>query len=274
LLSVELSAIPLHCSFARSPCSFSRCASMSTQAPSGRSQAVPPPGGEAAGGRAPRSPASDQEFARLVHALRRGTGRRGAAAGSAVEYSSDLRSSFARGAPPSGWPWSPGQPGRSRGSRGHGQVSTRATLVGWLVDVHAARHTQPETLFLATSLIDRYVSLRQPPLGRLQLAGIVALSLAAKFEEDGPLSAADMRELTDEAYEIDEFQSMEVHMLDALEFRLCSTTAIHHFAALCMQPSLVHRNSTLWRNTSWSYRLWTTPCQPALLRALLLLQCC
>ncbi|CAK0822173.1 unnamed protein product, partial [Prorocentrum cordatum] len=178
----------------------------------------------------PRAPAAAEIAAERRQAAPAGRDcrwARSAHGASLAEYSADLRASFARRAPPSGWPCAPGT-GGSSDSPGRGRGGTRAALLDWLVDVHAARHRLPETLFLAASLIDRYVALRPPPLEKLQLAGIVALSLAAKFEEDGPLRMEDMRELTDKAYTIDEFKSMEVGMLVTLDFRLCSTTAVHH----------------------------------------------
>lgn len=41
----------------------------------------------------------------------------------------------------------------------------------------------PETIFTAVSYIDRYLTIRPVHLSELQLVGIAALLIAAKFEE-------------------------------------------------------------------------------------------
>jgi Cyclin, N-terminal domain len=41
----------------------------------------------------------------------------------------------------------------------------------------------PETLFTIISLIDQYLSVKEVPLSELQLVGVAALYMAAKFEE-------------------------------------------------------------------------------------------
>lgn len=59
----------------------------------------------------------------------------------------------------------------------------RATLIDWLLQVHARYHMLPETLWIATNIIDRFLSER--PVGRtkLQLVGVTAMFIAAKYEE-------------------------------------------------------------------------------------------
>lgn len=41
----------------------------------------------------------------------------------------------------------------------------------------------PETIFTVVTFIDRYLAKKSVPLGELQLVGIAALLIAAKFEE-------------------------------------------------------------------------------------------
>lgn len=60
---------------------------------------------------------------------------------------------------------------------------TRTTLLEWLLQIHLRYHMLPETLWIATNIIDRFLSTRQVSLIKLQLVGITAIFLAAKYEE-------------------------------------------------------------------------------------------
>lgn len=59
----------------------------------------------------------------------------------------------------------------------------RATLVDWLVQIHTRYHLLPETLWIAINIIDRFLSKRVVSLVKLQLVGITAMFIAAKYEE-------------------------------------------------------------------------------------------
>ncbi|CAK9011585.1 unnamed protein product [Durusdinium trenchii] len=103
----------------------------------------------------------------------------------------------------------------------------RAILVDWLVEVHMKYRLRRETLFMAVSLIDRYLSLRQVARKRLQLCGVAAMFIAAKFEEIYPPEVKDFVYITDNAYTKDDILNMEVAMLRTLNFELCGPTAAH-----------------------------------------------
>jgi hypothetical protein len=64
--------------------------------------------------------------------------------------------------------------------------TARAHLLSWIVGVHARLKLQPETLYLAASLTERYLAAEPVPPTQLQLAGTSALMLAAKYEEIYP----------------------------------------------------------------------------------------
>lgn len=101
-------------------------------------------------------------------------------------------------------------------------------LVDWLVKVHIKYRFGRETLFLAVSLLDRYLAQAAVPLERLKLVGITAMRIAAKYEESNLPSLADFVRICDNACTPEEFHVTENSMLSALEFRLyCPTTA--HF---------------------------------------------
>lgn len=59
----------------------------------------------------------------------------------------------------------------------------RATLVDWLLQVHLRYHMLPETLWIAINLVDRFLSVRVVSLVKLQLVGVTAMFIAAKYEE-------------------------------------------------------------------------------------------
>lgn len=57
----------------------------------------------------------------------------------------------------------------------------RSMLLNWLVDVHLKYKLQAKTLFIAVHIIDQYLSQAIVKRTHLQLVGIVALWIAAKF---------------------------------------------------------------------------------------------
>jgi len=109
----------------------------------------------------------------------------------------------------------------------HVNAKMRGILLDWLVDVHRKYKCQPETLFLAVHLIDRYLELHLVARRNLQLVGITALLIAAKFEEVYPPQMKDLVYVTDKAYTQDDILQMEVSMLKALQFKICHPTAMH-----------------------------------------------
>jgi cyclin B len=109
----------------------------------------------------------------------------------------------------------------------HVNAKMRAILVDWLLDVAYKYKLKAETLFLAVSLVDRYLDLRVTQRKHLQLVGVTALLLSAKFEEISPPQVQDFVYVTDNAYTREEVMRMEVEMLSVLNFQLCQPTAFH-----------------------------------------------
>lgn len=103
----------------------------------------------------------------------------------------------------------------------------RAILIDWLVDVAANYKLRPLTLFLTVRLIDQYLDRRPVPRRQLQLVGVAAMLIAAKFEEICPPEVQDFVYITADAYTRDELIEMEIRMLAALEFRISTPTAAH-----------------------------------------------
>lgn len=67
----------------------------------------------------------------------------------------------------------------------------RAVLVDWLIDVHAKFKLLSETLFIAVNMIDRILSVSHVDRDNMQLLGVTALFIAAKYEEIYPPTVKD-----------------------------------------------------------------------------------
>jgi hypothetical protein len=100
----------------------------------------------------------------------------------------------------------------------------RAILIDWLIEVHLKFKLMPETLFLTTNLIDRYLCVQSVSRKNLQLVGVTAMLLAAKYEEIWAPEVNDFVHISDNAYSRDEVLTMEKNMLNTLKFNLTVPT--------------------------------------------------
>ncbi|PIA19565.1 A/B/D/E cyclin [Coemansia reversa NRRL 1564] len=96
----------------------------------------------------------------------------------------------------------------------------RRVLVNWLVQIHYQLHMLPETLFLAVNLVDRFLSLRQVSVAKLQLVGLTGLLIACKYEEMTTPHMQDFAYLAGNCYSVKEIMNAEVFMLRVLDFDL------------------------------------------------------
>jgi len=103
----------------------------------------------------------------------------------------------------------------------------RAILVDWLIEVHLKYDLRRDTLFLAVSIVDRFLDKQPVPRKKLQLCGITCLLIAAKFEEIFPPEIRDLVYMTDKSCSKEEILEMEVAILTALQFNLCVPTVAH-----------------------------------------------
>jgi cyclin A len=100
----------------------------------------------------------------------------------------------------------------------------RAILVDWLIEVAEEYKLSSETLYLAVSYIDRYLSKKTVLRGKLQLVGVAAMLLASKYEEIYAPSVDDFVYISDNTYTKEEVFCMESSLLDTLEFCLTGAT--------------------------------------------------
>jgi hypothetical protein len=103
----------------------------------------------------------------------------------------------------------------------------RTILVDWLIEVHMKYRMRIETLYLAINIMDRYLAQIPIMRRRLQLVGLVALAIAAKFEEIDPPQTSDYIYITADNYPEEDILQMERHMLATLSFHISVPTAAH-----------------------------------------------
>ncbi|EEH21027.1 G2/mitotic-specific cyclin-B [Paracoccidioides brasiliensis Pb03] len=94
----------------------------------------------------------------------------------------------------------------------------RGILVDWLIEVHTRFRLLPETLFLAVNIIDRFLSAEVVALDRLQLVGVTAMFIAAKYEEVLSPHVANFSHVADETFSDKEILDAERHVLATLNY--------------------------------------------------------
>lgn len=102
----------------------------------------------------------------------------------------------------------------------------RTILVDWLVEVCEEYKLQSETLCLAVSYIDRFLSFMSVVRTKLQLVGTAAMFIAAKYEEIYPPDVAEFVYITDDTYTKVQVLRMEQLILKVLSFDLSIPTAV------------------------------------------------
>jgi len=108
--------------------------------------------------------------------------------------------------------------------------SMRGILVDWLVEVAEEYKLQTETLYLAISYIDRFLSYMSVQRAKLQLVGTACMFIAAKYEEIYPPDVGEFVYITDDTYNKRQVLRMEHLVLKVLNFDL-STPSSHLFVS-------------------------------------------
>jgi len=114
-------------------------------------------------------------------------------------------------------------------------TSMRNILVDWLVEVGEEYKLHRETLFLAISYIDKFLSLVGVHRPKLQLVGTACMFIAAKYEEIYPPDVAEFVYITDDTYTRNQVLKMETVILKLLDFRVALPT-INWFCERFMAP--------------------------------------
>lgn len=116
----------------------------------------------------------------------------------------------------------------------------RNFLVDWLVEVHQQFSLIQETLYLTIAILDRYLQVEggHTTTKQLQLVGVSAMLVAAKYEEMYPPEIGDFVYITDKAYKESEIRTMEIAIIKALNFDLGRPLPIN-FLRRCSKAGLV-----------------------------------
>uniref|UniRef100_A0A7N0UX07 Cyclin N-terminal domain-containing protein n=1 Tax=Kalanchoe fedtschenkoi TaxID=63787 RepID=A0A7N0UX07_KALFE len=103
-------------------------------------------------------------------------------------------------------------------------ANMRGILVDWLVEVSEEYKLLPDTLHLAVSYVDRYLSLHAVSRNQLQLLGVASMLIAAKYEEISPPNVDDFCYITDNTYTKQQVVKMEADVLKSLDFEMSRPT--------------------------------------------------
>lgn len=100
----------------------------------------------------------------------------------------------------------------------------RMILVDWLVEVAEEYKLVSDTLYLAVTYIDRFLSSHVLAMDRLQLLGVSCMLVASKYEEISPPHVEDFCYVTDNTYTREEVVNMERDLLNFLNFEISNPT--------------------------------------------------
>lgn len=94
----------------------------------------------------------------------------------------------------------------------------RGILADWLIQIHMRFRFLPETIFLAVNIVDRFLSKRVVALAKLQLVGITASLIAAKYEEVVHPSPKQFCAAAEGDYDTNDIVKAEAYILKVLDW--------------------------------------------------------
>merc|ERR1719187_680446 len=119
----------------------------------------------------------------------------------------------------------------------------RSILVDWLVEVAEEYKLHTETLYLAVTYIDRFLSYMSVQRAKLQLVGTACMFIASKYEEIYPPDVGEFVYITDDTYNKRQVLRMEHLVLKVLGFDLSGPTANVFLSQMCQwskSPEKIH----------------------------------
>ncbi|KAG9464173.1 hypothetical protein GDO78_020359 [Eleutherodactylus coqui] len=103
----------------------------------------------------------------------------------------------------------------------------RAILIDWLVQVQMKFRLLQETMFMTVGIIDQFLQENPVSKNQLQLVGVTAMFLAAKYEEMYPPEIGDFTFVTDHTYTKAQIREMEMNILRVLKFAIGRPLPLH-----------------------------------------------
>jgi cyclin B len=114
----------------------------------------------------------------------------------------------------------------------------RAILIDWLIEVHLKFKLRCETLFITVNLIDRYASAQNIAKAELQLVGVAAMLIAAKYEEIYPPILKDYVHICNKSFSGPQILAMEQKILFAVDFDVKSHSPLRFLERLGKHAAL------------------------------------
>merc|ERR1712002_695668 len=96
----------------------------------------------------------------------------------------------------------------------------RSILVDWLIQVHHRFQLLQETLYVAISILDRYLQVESVKKEDLQLVGVTSLHIASKYEEMYAPELNDYIYISDDSFSRQQIIQMEIKILNVIGFAL------------------------------------------------------
>ncbi|KAJ8038075.1 Cyclin-F [Holothuria leucospilota] len=110
--------------------------------------------------------------------------------------------------------------------------SMRYILLDWLVEVATLKEFSSQTIHLAVSCVDRYLSVCSITRCQLQLVGITCMLICARLEEDNIITIREAAWLTDGTYKYEEVVRMMGDVVATLRGNLKQLTALDYLELL------------------------------------------
>ncbi|KAG1667875.1 Cyclin-A2 [Nymphon striatum] len=117
----------------------------------------------------------------------------------------------------------------------------RRILIDWIVEVAEEYELHSETLHLAISYIDAFLSIMSVAKHKLQLVGTSCLFIASKYEEIYPRGVKDFVYITDDTYSDEQVLKMEHLILKVLSFELTRPTKYMFIRWFCFKLKIKDR---------------------------------
>jgi hypothetical protein len=104
-------------------------------------------------------------------------------------------------------------------------ANMRSLLIDWLVDVGRKFQLLDETLFIAVTVMDKFLEKRIVSRSKLQLIGATAMYIASKYEEMFYPEIQDFIYLGDNSFTFEEMLRMESIILNTIGFKVTFPTS-------------------------------------------------
>eukprot|EP00826_Nyctotherus_ovalis_P023382 TRINITY_DN1796_c0_g2_i13.p1 TRINITY_DN1796_c0_g2~~TRINITY_DN1796_c0_g2_i13.p1 ORF type:complete len:295 (+),score=51.88 TRINITY_DN1796_c0_g2_i13:384-1268(+) len=115
----------------------------------------------------------------------------------------------------------------------------RSKIINWMVGCQLRFRFSNESLFLAVSLLDRFLEKQQTDSKALPLAAIAALLIAGKYEEVRPLPLDSLLNSSGEKLSSAKARSMELQVLKSLDFEVAAPTVLQFLQRACQSEKSV-----------------------------------